>query len=113
MAAHDAYIVPMAEKVYSYELARYAGRLYHLSVRVVPDFNDVEEFAVVVYYKQDDGSKVQIARIDTAHGRTHFDRLFLQDPDKKDLDVSWYEAEEKLESNWREYARQYEQNHGV
>jgi len=103
----------MAEAQYSYELGRYAGLVVNLSMWVAPDFDAVEEFAAVVYCSHDDGTKTQIARIDTAHDRTHFDRLFLAEPDKKDMGCTWHEAEAQLTDNWRQYVRQYQQHHGL
>lgn len=52
-----------------------------------------------------------MARIDNSHGGTHFDRLFLDVPDKKQVSLDWHEAEKKLRQNWRGYAQQYEKNH--
>lgn len=51
---------------------------------------------------------IQIARIDTAHGYTHFDRLYRRDEPKEELDLDFGEAIELLEENWRTYASSYE-----
>lgn len=58
-------------------LGVYRGRRYYLTTRVTPSVNTVEEFSVVVYYRNlRTGSSVQIARIDTSHGFVHFNRLY-------------------------------------
>ena len=99
---------------HSYELGAYGGRIYAIAVRVKPDYDDVQEFGVTVYYSTGKGENIDVARIDTDHGGPHLDRLFLEDPDKKflDPDLEWHEAEKQLSDNWRDYARKYERNRG-
>lgn len=93
-------------------LGTYRGRRYYLTTRVTPGFNSVEEFSVVVYYRHSRiGDSVQIARIDTSHGFVHFDRLNRRDQPKEPIDVDVWEAAELLETNWRRYARSYDQVH--
>jgi hypothetical protein len=101
------------ERFYGYKLGTYAGREYSLSVSGTPSINDVEEFAVTIhYYDIDADETVEIARIDTAHGVTHFDKLFRRDQPKEELDIDYLEAETRLRENWRRYARSYERTHG-
>lgn len=100
------------ERFYGYKLGQYVGREYSLSVSGAPDINDIEEFAVTIhYYDTDADETVEIARIDTAHGVTHFDKLFRRDQPKEELDVNYLEAEMRLRENWRRYARSYAQAH--
>ncbi len=100
------------ERFYGYKLGTYAGQEYSLSVSGAPSINDVEEFAVTVhYYDTDANETVEIARIDTAHGVTHFDKLFRRDQPKEILDVDYLEAENRLRENWRRYARSYDHTH--
>jgi len=78
-----------------------------------PDINDVVKFAVTIhYYDTDADETVEIARIDTAHGVTHFDKLFRRDQPKERLDIAHPEAEKRLRENWRQYARSYDRTHG-
>lgn len=94
-------------------LGDYSGRTYYTSIRATPSFNDPEEFAVTAHYRdRDTDDEIQIARIDTAHGYTHFDRLFRRDQPKERLDVGVWEAAEIIEENWRTYARSYERVFG-
>jgi hypothetical protein len=93
-------------------LGRYRGRPYFLSVRVDPDLNDPTEFAVVVHYERSNGERVQIARIDTEHGYTHFDRLYRREQPKDPVDMNIWAAWDHMEENWRTYARSYEREFG-
>ena len=99
----------MAEATFEYELGEHVDRTFLLIARAVPGFDDPAEFAVVVHYNDPDRAETeQVARIDTAHGGVHFDRLYRRDEPKDDLDVNFWEAVERLEDNWRTYARGYE-----
>jgi hypothetical protein len=101
------------QRFYGYKLGQYAGREYSLSVNGAPSIDTVEEFAVTVhYYDIDTDETIEIARIDTAHGVTHFDKLFRRGQPKETLDVDYLDAERRLRENWRRYARSYEQLHG-
>ncbi|PSQ23654.1 hypothetical protein BRD04_02760 [Halobacteriales archaeon QS_9_67_17] len=85
------------------------GRPYLLSVRARPSTNNPEEFAVTVHYNDSETeSSIAVARIDMAHGYTHFDKLYRRDEPKEPVDLSLWEAVERLESNWRTYAESYE-----
>lgn len=101
------------KRLYSYKLGTYGGREYSLSVNGAPSIDRVEEFAVTVHYYDIDAAKtVEIARIDTAHGTTHFDKLFRRDQPKEPLGIDYLEAEARLRENWRRYAKSYEDTHG-
>lgn len=91
------------------ELETYRGRKYFLRIRADPGFNNPEDFAVVIYYRDaETGENEQIARVDTSHGYTHFDREYHREQPKEKVDWSLWEAVEKLRSNWRTYAEGYE-----
>lgn len=95
----------MSDATFEYQLGEYESRAYFLVARARPDFDDPEEFAVTVKYNDSaTGEAIQIARIDTAHGYTHFDRLYRRDEPKEPLDLDFWEAIERLEENWRTYA---------
>jgi hypothetical protein len=102
----------MTDATFGYELGKQEGRVYFLAARARPDFDIPEEFAVSVYYNDPETqSHVEIARIDTAHGHTHFDKLYRRDEPKERLDVDFWDAIEWLEDDWRTYATSYEQTH--
>lgn len=102
----------MADATFGYELGERNGRIYFIAARTRPGFDAPDEFAVSVYYNDPDTrSHVEIARIDTAHGYTHFDRLYRRDEPKERLDVDFWSAIERLEDEWRTYADGYERTH--
>jgi hypothetical protein len=89
---------------YTYPLGQYRGQKYH--VHAEPDLNEIEAFSVTVYYNAAEKT-VEIARIDTAHEFTHFDKLYRRGAPKKKVDFDCFEAEEHLRNNWRRYAESY------
>lgn len=92
------------------ELETYRGRKYFLQNRPNPGFNAPEDFAVVVYYRDAEvGENHQIARVDTSHGFTHFDKFFRRDEPKEEVDWGIWEAAKNLRENWRTYAKSYEE----
>jgi len=100
-------------ETYTRLVGHFQGRPYFITVSVSPSFNDIEEFAVSLHYnnprREDD---VQVARIDTAHGGVHFDRLYRRDqPKDETVEFSVWEAEARIEAQWRRYADHYAENH--
>ena len=71
----------------------------------------MRHFAAIVHYSTvgPPEREIQIARIDTAHGHTHFDRLYRRDEPKERLDVDVWEAVALLHANWRTYAERSEE----
>lgn len=87
------------------------GSRYFLTVRAKPSFDQPLEFGVIVYYDDaDTDSNEEIARIDTAHGDVHFDRLYRRDQPKEPLDIGLWEAVSLLKNNWRRYAESDDRN---
>lgn len=104
---------------YSYEIARYRHRNYQIGVRAEPSLEDTESFAVVLFYRREDGVVVEVAKIDNAEhreGTIHIDRHYREEDAKRkdfDIDVSnWMEAEDYLSERWKQFADRYEENHG-
>lgn len=94
-------------------LGEFRGRTYYLQVRATPSFNEVQTFAATVFYRDPaEDRAVEIARIDTSHGYVHFDRLYRRDRPKDPVDVDIWEATERLQTNWRRYARSHDRAHG-
>ncbi|MCH7660855.1 MAG: hypothetical protein IH933_09855 [Euryarchaeota archaeon] len=83
-------------------------RSYFVLVRATPDFDTPDEFAAVLYYESDSSETTQIARIDTAHGYTHFDRLYKRGEPKDAVEMDLWEAWTHLKSDWRTYAESYD-----
>lgn len=95
---------------YTELLGDYDEHPYFLTVRANPNFDNPVEFAVIVHYDDPEtDSNPEIARIDTAHGYTHFDKLYRRDQPKVPLDVDLWGAIAQLENNWRRYAESYDQ----
>lgn len=101
----------MAESTLELELGEYRHEVYFLVGRARPSLNEPEEFAVTVYYNDEQAEEnVEIVRIDTAHGYTHIDRLYRRDEPKEPIDVGFWEAIGKLEADWRTYATSHERS---
>jgi hypothetical protein len=105
---------------YRHNVGTYRGQEFQIGVRVEPNLNIVESFAVVLFYELSEAEHIEIAKIDDSEheeGAIHFDRYYRADnAESKDFDIevdSVFEAETFLEENWRRYARLYEQNHGM
>lgn len=112
-------VIDVSEFEYTYDTGKYRNRTYRIGVRADPTLNNVESFAVVLFYEQADGKRIEIAKIDnTEHeeGVIHFDRYYrAEGAERKDFDIdieSVFEAEDRLEDDWLRYARLYEENHG-
>lgn len=110
----------MTEFDYTYEIEKYRQRNYQIGVRADPSFNDVDSFAVVLFFRRGDGELVPVAKVDNVEheeGRIHIDRHYReQSAQTKDFDIdvtSWDEAEEFLLERWRQFADRYEENHGT
>jgi hypothetical protein len=81
----------MAEATLEYELGQYEGRTYFLVGRATPGFDDPASFAAIVAYNDPStGDSVQVARIDTAHGETHFDRLYRRGQPSDPVNCSFW-----------------------
>ena len=91
-------------------LGTFRDRTYYLTIRVSPNLNHVRDFAAIVHFSEASESEreIQIARIDTAHGHTHFDRLYRRDQPKERIEVDVWEAAALLEENWRTYAERFD-----
>lgn len=93
------------------ELGQYRGRIYHLHARCDPGFNNPEEFAVTIYYKNPEREEtIEVARVDTAHGDTHIDKLWRPSEPSESVDWGVWEAMSQLKQNWRRYADRHEKN---
>jgi hypothetical protein len=84
-----------------------------------PNSNNIESFAVILFFELADGTRVEVAKIDdTEHndGKIHIDRYYREvGADSKDFDTdvedAW-EADEHLQANWERFSRTYLENHG-
>lgn len=104
---------------YDYELGELRDVVFRIGARHDPSTNDVRSFAVVLYFRLDDATLVEVAKIDdTPHDGydIHLDRYYREvgAPVKEtalDVEDCW-EAESYLKDHWRQFARTYLDNHG-
>jgi len=92
----------------SFELGEYAGNRYHLAIRGEPDLQSPDDFAVILYYKDaETESEFEVARIDTSHGHTHLDKLYLEEQESEPVDLDLWGAVQHMCNHFVEYARRY------
>lgn len=111
--------ISMGTFTYWHELGRQRERTYYLGIRAEPSLNNVQSFAVVLYYEHPAGGFVEIAKIDNsshAEGDIHVDRYYREpSASRKDFDVdvsTLPEAERYLRENWRRFAVLHDRIHG-
>lgn len=99
-------------------LGPHAGDIHILKQRAIPDFNDPPEFGLTLLVKWPDEDNWTMARIDTDHGGTHIDRLWLKTPDKEfhkgwgywDA-YGWFFDPVRGVERWRVISNEYRKNH--
>lgn len=83
----------MGTFTYWHELGRYRERTYYLGIRADPSLNDVQSFAVVLYYERPEGGSVEVAKIDNSshdEGDIHVDRYYRElSAPRKDFDADF------------------------
>jgi hypothetical protein len=107
---------------YSYEVGQLYDRVYAIGVRASPNLNAVEEFAAMLYWVRQDGTVVEVARIDDIEhpnddqSGPHIHRWYRETAThEREYGIpvqNWHEADEYLADNFPEFARRYETNHG-
>lgn len=92
---------------------------YSIGVRLDPSMNNVESFAIVLFFQLSDGTRVEVAKVDNSphdEGDIHVDRYYREvGAEVKNFDASisdWTDAEEHLKDNWKRFARLYDDHHG-
>lgn len=104
---------------YHYEQGCVRGTVYHIGARLDPSPNDVEDFAIVLFFELPSGEVVRVAKVDNAEhgeGRIHVHRNYREEGrDVRDFDVEisdWVEAEDYLRERAEHMVRTYISNHG-
>jgi hypothetical protein len=104
---------------YHYEQGRLRSTVYHIGARLDPSPNDVEDFAIVLFFELPSGEVVRVAKVDNsahAEGRIHVHRNYREvGRDIRDFDVDindWVEAEDYLREHAHRMVRTYLENHG-
>lgn len=92
---------------------------FRIGVRLDPSEYDVESFAAILFLPREDGSQVEVAKIDDSpheQGDIHIDRFYRsEDAELKDFDIDvddCWEAEQHLCEHAQQYARRHLENHG-
>lgn len=104
---------------YHYEQGRVRGTVYHIGARLDSSIDNVEEFAIVLFFELPSGEVVRVAKVDnTEHdqGQVHVHRNYREEGrDARDFDVDisdWIEAEDYLREHAEHMVRTYLENHG-
>lgn len=104
---------------YHYEQGRVRGTVYHIGARLAPSLNDVDDFAIVLFFGLPSGEVVRVAKVDnTEHGEgpIHVHRNYREEGrDIRDFDVEisdWIAAEDYLRKHAEHMVRTYISNHG-
>jgi hypothetical protein len=85
--------------------------------------NEVESFAVILFFSLGDGTRVEVIKIDDSehdgvNEDAHIDRYYRElGADVKDFDPDvdidkWIDAEDYVKDDWKEFADRYFRNHG-
>ena len=109
-----------SEFAYQYEQTpNFRGTAYSIGVRVDPSINNVESFAVILFFEKADGTRVEVAKVDNSEheeGDVHIDRYYRETGAKiKKFETSiddYLSAEAHLTDNWRRFVKLYEEHHG-
>lgn len=104
---------------YHYEQGHVGDTVYHIGARLDPNPNDVQDFAILLFFELPSGDVVHVAKVDnTEHGegRVHIHRNYRDaDADVRDFEVDlsdWIEAEDYLREHADRMIRTYLANHG-
>lgn len=104
---------------YHYERGRVRGTVYHIGARLDSSIDNVEEFAIVLFFELPSGEAVRVAKVDNVEhgeGRIHVHRNYREEGrDVRDFDVDfsdWIEAEDYLREHAERMVRTYLNNHG-
>jgi hypothetical protein len=104
---------------YLFEAGTLRGIVCQIGARADPSVNNVNSFAVILFFELSDGTVVEVAKVDDSphkKGTIHVDRYYrAKGADTKDFSVSIstiWEADEYLDNNWKRFVRTYIDNHG-
>lgn len=109
-----------SEFYYTYTATERRGINYIIGVRLDPDANNVESFAVILFFRLAEGTDIEVCKVDNSQHEgeqnIHADRYYREEgAEIKDFDVDiedWHEADEYLSENADKFADTYYDNHG-
>lgn len=68
------------------------------------------EIMITVHYRDQNGKKEEIARIDNSHGEMHLHRFYSEQENTEKIDMNFQEALDYIYSNWEHLADIKENN---
>lgn len=105
---------------HTYPVATFRETQYSIGTRADPSINNVESFAVILFFSLPDGARVEVAKVDDSpheEGDVHVDRYYREvgaEVKHFDDDIDdWVDAEDHLTENAQRFARLYYQHHGM
>ncbi|SEP29156.1 hypothetical protein SAMN05216388_10674 [Halorientalis persicus] len=108
-----------SEFTYEYDAETVRDTQFLIGARHTPSTNNVESFAVILFFELSDGTRVEVAKVDNSEhdeGTIHADRYYRETgAEIKDLDVDvsdCWDAEDWLLDNAQRFCRTYLENHG-
>lgn len=103
---------------YSHESDATFPEFLQIGIRTDPSLDNPISWAVVLYFEQEDGTRVEIAKVDNSEhdeGDIHVDRYYRDDDaETKDFETDLttpYEADAYLDENSERFAQKYADNH--
>lgn len=105
---------------YTYTATERRGINYIIGVRLDPNANNVESFAVILFFRLPEGTDVEVCKVDNSQHEgeqnIHVDRYYREEgAEIKDFNVDlgdWHGAEEYLCENADKFVDTYYDNHG-
>lgn len=104
---------------YVYDMGRVKNVKFQIGARHDPNPNNVVSFAVILFFELQDGTRIEVAKIDNiehSEGEIHLDRYYRErGAEIKDFEIEvedCWEAEKYIVDNWKHFASTYLQNHG-
>ena len=109
-----------SEFTYLYSAGSRRDVQYSIGVRADPNLNNVESFAAILFFELEDGTRVQVAKVDDSSHEgeqdIHVDRYYRDlktDAKEFNVDIDGYvQADERLEDKWKQFVDRYYENHG-
>lgn len=93
---------------YDRPLGKIEGKAFSLVVRATPSYDNPEDFSTSLRLIKSLTEDEEVVRIDNSHGKgAHIHRLYRRDEAEEPFDGGIWEAVDKLQRNWRTYAKSY------
>lgn len=104
---------------YSYEYGTVRETTLFIGARLDPSIDDVDDFAILLFFELPSGEVVHVAKIDNTDrhdGEIHIHRNYREETRRvRDFDIdveTWHEAEDLIAANAERWAIRYLDVHG-